>query len=95
MAVLNPQLQAFRDCYAACRAAGGTIQVCQEQCNQLAGTNRCDPCCGFWECFGRENLQTLQTVTGAVVKYGPIAAGLSGIGIAVGAIIVLMVVLRR
>ncbi len=92
MATLNPQLQTYRDCYAACRSQGGTIQACQESCNALAGTNQCDPCCGLWQCFGLENRRTLQTVTGAIVQYGPFA----GFGIAAAAVgIIILIALVR
>lgn len=74
MSVL-PVTQPYRDCYAACRAAGGTIQACEESCAALMPGDACDPCCGLFSCTV-ENVQgTVQSVTGAVYNYLPASFG--------------------
>lgn len=85
--------QAYRDCYAACRAQGGTIQACEESCASLMPGDACDPCCGLWSCFTGDVGQTVQSVTGAVYQYGT-RVGL-GLGAAAVGLVLLLWVLRR
>lgn len=64
-------VQPYRDCYAACRAGGGTIQACEQSCAEQMPGDVCDPCCGLWTCYAENVGQTVQSVTGAVYQYLP------------------------
>ena len=90
----------YRDCYAACRANGGTIQACEESCASQMPGDTCDPCCGLWSCFTGDVAQTVQSATGAIYSYGTEALGTVrsttyGIAAAAVALVILLVVLRR
>jgi hypothetical protein len=87
---------AYRDCYAACRAEGGTIQACMERCQGLMPGDTCDPCCGLWACFIEGLPQTIEDVTGGIQHYilQPVQGTAWAVAAAAAALVVLILLVR-
>ncbi len=105
---LGPGLLAYRDCYSDCRARGGDIMSCQDQCRALMngdtsvsvpGPAGATSCTDLWSCFTADLPGTVRDVTGGLYKTAvqPFVPALQGIGaIVIGvALLALIITLRK